>query len=204
MSAIPENHRNPTRSPWLRRSLLFCACTIVLLSLFPGLAAADETDIQAQQTKIRAAYLYHFLQLVKWPSEDSGASETAFSICIIGKDPFGDILEVVAKKKARGRDIVIRRLTDSHQLERCHILYISLALNAQVSEILKAADTQNVLTVSSSKDFAAKGGMIEFMTVADDSEGGSRVRFEINLAAARKQGFKINSKLLELATHVRQ
>ena len=205
MQAISETHRKPAGLPWLRQALSACLRVFLLLALLPGVVAAvDEAEIQAQQTKIRAAYLYHFLQLVKWPGEESGAAESTFTICIIGKDPFGDILEVVAKKKARGKDLAIRRLTDTRQFDHCHILYVSLALSAQVGEILKAAESQNVLTVSSSKDFAARGGMIGFVTVADESEGGSRVRFEINLEAARKRGFKINSKLLELATQVRQ
>lgn len=204
MQAISETHPKIATLPWFRQALSACLLAFLLLALFSGSTAAEEIEIQAQQNKLRAAYLYHFLQLVKWPGEDSGTTESTFTICIVGKDPFGDILEVVAKKKARGRDIAIRRLTETHQFDHCHILYISHSLNTQVSEILKATEAQNVLTVSNNKDFAARGGMIGFVTVAEESEGGSRVRFEINLAAARKHGFKINSKLLELATHVRQ
>lgn len=186
----------------LRQAVLACLSAVFLLHA--GAAVAEDAEVLAQQTKIRAAYLFHFLQLVKWPSEESGAAESPFNICIAGLDPFGELIEVVAKKKARGRNLVIRRLGDAQKFEQCHILYVSASKIAHLTEILKAAEKQEALTVSDCKDFAAKGGMIGFIVVPDDSEGGFRVRFEINLEAARKKGLMINSKLLELAAQVRQ
>lgn len=190
-----------------RAVIRFLLCRLLPL-FFSGLAFgtvhATDAESQAQQAKVSAAYLYHFLQLVKWPNEDSGSGETGFMVCLYGKDPFGEIIDTVARKKARGKEITVRRLAELHSAERCHLLYVGAVPASHLGEVLRAVDAAGVLTVSDSKDFVARGGMIGFVAVPDESEGGFRVRFEINLDAARKRGLKINSKLLELAIHVRQ
>lgn len=175
-------------------------CLLLLLALSP--VQASETDIQARQTQIRAAYLQHFLQLVNWPDEAGATPETPWVICVSGRDPFGDLLDTLARRKIRGRPLKIRRLGDSRQFDACHLLYITQRPPAQIDDILDRTGT--VLTVGDGRDFIARGGMIAFVNVADASDGGFRVRFEINLAAARQSGLQINAKLLELALRVVQ
>ena len=187
----------------VRLALLLKA--LVFLMLCSGLSArATDGELHAQQHKISAAYLYHFLQLVKWPDENGAAVEKAFNVCIFGRDPFGEVIDAIARKKARGREVAIRRIQEIKRVDDCHLLYVSSSHAADFSAVLKAVEGMGVLTVSDIRDFVAQGGMIGFVTVADESESGFRVRFEINLDVARKRGFKINSKLLELATYVRQ
>lgn len=183
-------------------SVLYRAALFLICAMSPLHAA--EADVQAQQTKISAAYLFHFLQLVKWPEEELANVERPFNLCIVGRDPFGEVIDAVARKKARGRELVIKRYSDIRRFDDCHLLFVSTSLNAHLPELLRVLEGQKVLTVSDIKDFAGAGGMIGFVSVADESESGFRVRFEINLEAARKKGLKINAKLLELATRVRQ
>jgi hypothetical protein len=61
-----------------------------------------------------------------------------------------------------------------------------------------SADRMPILTVSDAPGFVNRGGMIEFVL---DS---NRVRFEINLAAARAAGLNLSSELLRVATAVRK
>ena len=53
-----------------------------------------------------------------------------------------------------------------------------------------------MLTVSDMERFAHRGGIITLLTIQD------RIRFEINVEAARRSGVKISSKLLKLANIV--
>jgi len=53
-----------------------------------------------------------------------------------------------------------------------------------------------VLTVGETVDFLEVGGIINFIVEE------KKIRFEINVAAARKAGLKVRSKLLRLAKRV--
>ena len=62
-----------------------------------------------------------------------------------------------------------------------------------MDEVLSAVSGASVLTVADVPAFAAHGGMVGF------ASDGPRVRFEINLGHAERQGLKVSAKLLALA-----
>ena len=94
--------------------------------------------------------------------------------------------------------MVAKRLAAADEASGCRILFISSAKDSQLSEILTALGTSNVLTVSDMTGFTRRGGMIQF--VLDRN----RVRFEINLAAAQRAGLILSSELLKVAVAVRR
>ena len=59
-----------------------------------------------------------------------------------------------------------------------------------VIEYLKG---RHVLTIGETTDFARMGGVINFIRVKN------KIRFEINVAAAKQANLKISSKMLKLA-----
>ena len=90
----------------------------------------------------------------------------------------------------------IQVLQNSRNVRECHVLFISASHNIAMKDIQEALRRVPVLTVGESRDFAAQGGMIGF--VVEDS----RVRFEVNLQAAKQMRLNISSKLLSLAKKV--
>ena len=64
--------------------------------------------------------------------------------------------------------------------------------------ILAAGSDRSMLTVTEVLDLAAAGGMINF------TRRDNRVHFEVNLDAIDRAGLKICSKLLRVATIVRE
>jgi hypothetical protein len=72
-------------------------------------------------------------------------------------------------------------------------VFVSLSERKRAHAVLQAAEGGSVLTVGESEGFAAGGGMIEF------SVEESKVRMEINAAAAKRAGLHISAKLLSLA-----
>jgi hypothetical protein len=66
----------------------------------------------------------------------------------------------------------------------------------QSRRLVDALGGAPVLTVSDFNRFAALGGVVQFVY-----ENG-RLRFAINLAAMRRQGLRLSSKLLALASIV--
>lgn len=196
------------RFPLCRFRLNAAFGRILLLSLAMLLAGAGaragEQESQLQQNQLKVAYLYHFLQLVKWPGEDAVSADNSFVIGVVGKDPFAENLETLAKKKVRGRGIVIKRFADSGRLEPCHLLFVNLPGAGSLPEVLRKLEGSSTLTVSDMREFVGQGGMIGFVLAAAENEAGVKVRFEVNLEMARKKGLQVSSKLLELATYVKQ
>ena len=173
-------------------------------SVAGSVAYAGEQETQVQQNQIKVAYLYHFLQLVKWPGDEAAMPDAPFVLGIIGKDAFGENIEALAKKKVKGRGVVIKRFADVGHLEPCHLIFVSASSVGNLPEVLRKLEASNTLTVSDMREFVGQGGMIGFVLTGAESEGGVKVRFEINLEMARKKGLQVSSKLLELATYVRQ
>ncbi|MDX1483906.1 MAG: YfiR family protein [Alphaproteobacteria bacterium] len=153
-------------------------------------AAAGEPGAaeRVREYQIKAAFLYNFAILTEWPE---ARSDTAFRICVAGANPFGASLRALAGKKVKGRRIVPRQVTNLGEARRCDILFVETA--ADYGDLLEDLRDAPVLTVSSTPGFTRRGGIIGF-TVE-----GNRLRFEVNLTAARRAGVVLRSRLLRLA-----
>jgi hypothetical protein len=168
---------------WL---VLFC-----LLALLPvkARAAADSKEYQ-----IKAAFLLNFTKFVEWQPAAFASSTEPFNIGILGDDPFGPILDqTIQGETAKNRKIVILRSKHLDDLKNCHLLFISKSEKSRVTEILSGLEAKPVLKVSEIDAFAMKGGNINFYFDK------TKVRFEINPAAAQRCGLKISSELLSVA-----
>jgi hypothetical protein len=172
--------------------LLFAAATRFLPTL-----CAQTVRPTAQQ--VQAAYLYNFGKFVKWPATAVANQSETFTICVMGQDPLGDILEAnLANESIGGKPVTVRRLSKAQDSAICHILFIGGAEEKDLSTILAAIDDSSVLTVSDLPDFAKRGGMIQFLLQ------GNRVRFVINLESAGKSHLVMASDLLNVAVFVKK
>jgi hypothetical protein len=79
----------------------------------------------------------------------------------------------------------------------CQILFISASESPRLAPIIKGLDGRGVLTVSEIPKFLEAGGMLNLVL------SGNRVVFEANPRAAEHQGFRLSSKLLQLAVNLR-
>jgi len=169
---------------------------LLLLIIFSTVCLAAQP---APEYQIKAAFLYKFLLFAKWPADASNESETAITIGILGKDPFGDAFRPVEGQSVHGKTLTIRRFekgTPPDMLKACHLLFISASLKNDMEEIVASLRDYPVLTVSELKVFTQLGGMISFVTKKDT------VGFEINKRAAERVGIKLRSKLLRVATRI--
>jgi hypothetical protein len=162
------------------------------------------TILPAQQTKpneyqVKAAYLYNFARVVKWPAVIAAGKGDSFAVCVLGQDPFGSTLDsTLAGEALDGKPVVIRRIARPQDAADCRILFVSSTEEHHLKEILAAIEQASVLTVSDIPGFSRRGGIIEFI-----AEGG-RVRFEINLASAESARLVLSSELLKVAATVRR
>ena len=85
-------------------------------------------------------------------------------LCVLGKDPFGAIVDrVVVGKTINGRSLSIRRIKDIAPARSCHVLFVSESEDTRVSEITKATQAWGILTVSDLHRFSERGGIITFL-----------------------------------------
>jgi hypothetical protein len=143
--------------------------------------------------QVKAAFLYNFGKFVEWPAEP-GAPDGPFVITILGRDPFGGVLdETLHGKTIEGRDIAVRRAASADRVDHSQILFISDSERQRLPEIIASLGMRPVLTVGETSGFSEMGGVIGFQVEGD------RVRLEVNLAAARRCGLRISSDLLRIA-----
>ncbi len=163
-----------------------------MLLLAPPAISAPEDSLEAG---IKATYLYKMAPFVEWPGSAFKGETTPFVICVIGRDPFGPLLDrAVAGQRVGSHPIIVNRLAVAVHDSRCHIAYLGGSPTQGVKEALQLLDKAPVLTVTSGP---ATPGAVDFV-VTD-----GRVRFRIDNQAAADGGLSISSKLLSLALSVK-
>jgi hypothetical protein len=168
---------------------------VVVLAFGTAFQVRSES-LSAPEYKIKAAFLYNFAVLTRWPSNALESAKSPFVIGVYGKDPFGRVLEeTVRGKTIHGRKIEIARFKETNELSRCHLLFISLSEENQIQSILSSLGNRPVLTVSEIDRFNFHGGIIWL------KKEGAEIKFQIRLASARKSGLVLSSKMLRLSTN---
>lgn len=167
---------------------------LACLAPTPSGAAAGE----AAEYALKASYLYHIAAYVDWPEGQFGSPQAAFRLCVAGGDPFGPALEgAVRGRRIAGRDIELVRLGDGAPTAGCHLLFVAGG-SAFLARTLAAARGNPVLTVTEVGEAAQAAGIVNFV-IRDQ-----RLQFAIDPAAAAESRLAISSKLLALATNLRQ
>jgi hypothetical protein len=157
-----------------------------------SLAWGQMTGTNGYEVKI--AFLFNFAKFIDWPDSSFSSSQSPFTICVLGQDPFGNALDYTLLGKIIGvRPLVIRRLNDKAEARHCQMVFISTSERPHMAEIFGSLQGANVLLVGETEGFAVLGGTIEF--TSEDNH----VRFTINIDAADRSGLKFSSKLLALA-----
>jgi len=166
------------------------------VALLMGAASSAAAQSQADEYRVKAAFLFHFAQLVAWPP-DAVLSRKSFDLCTVGDDPFRGELESQVEGKAIGSQTMhVRHLKLTQDVRGCQMIFAGREEAKEISALLTLLGTAPVVTVGESDDFLLQGGIIRFCLEQN------RIRFEINLDAAEKAKLKISSRLLLLAKSV--
>jgi YfiR/HmsC-like len=162
--------------------------TLLLLASLP-LAAADRGEYE-----VKAAFLINFTHFVEFPA---GSQTGPFNLCVIGPDPFGDVLEkVVGNRMVGNQAIVIKRLASAAGGNVCAIAFVGDIDKQTLLKLSRNAELSHALTVGDSEKFAERYGVIGFVVE------NSRVGLVLNADRANQHGLKINSQLMRVAKPV--
>ena len=170
--------------------LLFLS--IHILFAFPKLYAAE---VESREYVLKAGFIYNFTKFIDWPRKIKTDIETdGYRFCVVGRDPFGEILERLAEKlKRKNKELIIVPGVSPEEISRCHILFIGKSEKARIDRILDWVDGSPVLVVGDTPGYAQKGVGINFFILEN------KIRFEINRSAVEKAGLQVSSELLNLA-----
>jgi hypothetical protein len=170
---------------------------LAFLTAFAGLAAPAWAA--ATEAELKAAFIYNFAKYVDWPAAVLDATPGVLTLCQVGeRDALFDALSDLDGKLVRNRGLRVRNVPRHDNLKNCLVVVLGDSEGASYEAVLKRLDGAPVLTVNGSERFLDAGGVISLV-----AEGG-KMRFDINLAAARHNNLVLSSNLLKLARQVRQ
>jgi hypothetical protein len=169
------------------------AVTALAFSNFTPRNAAGATESE-QPYRIKAAFLFNFASLVKWPDDSFSDPKSPFVICHFGGSQTRTLFDsAYSGRMVNGHPVEVRHLSDVGDVLGCHIFMITAERSEQAGGFINAASGKSILTIGETDNFARDGGVIGFYN------DGSKIRFEINLDAAKRAKLRISSRLLRLA-----
>ncbi|WP_146066691.1 YfiR family protein, partial [Candidatus Venteria ishoeyi] len=127
----------------------------LLLILVLTFASPSSSVLAANKDEYtnKARHLYQFARHIQWPRSST------LLVCVIGPDPFGKKLDQFLQgKRIGGRKLIPKRLSGSHQVSGCHMLFISGKLKSQQITKILTKTKGKIITVGEVPGFIQKGG----------------------------------------------
>lgn len=166
--------------------------------LVAAMATGAGVAAQPLETAVKAAFLPKFAPYAAWPSASVPPAGTPYVVCVVGHDPFGQLLdEAAAGQRRDSSPITVQRLSRIDGRSGCHIAYLGGSPAQPVAAALTALAGSPTLTVTDAR-VGRDRGMVHFELKS------GRVRFHIDDAAAARANLALSSKLLSLALSVKQ
>lgn len=187
-----------TRTHTRAAGFFHCTLALILAWIVVGTPSLHAQKSGPTENEVKSAYLYNFGKFVDWPAKATSVGG-GFTICVLGDDTFGSTLETtISGESINDKKVLVKRIAKLQDAVSCRILFISSSQQGRLKEILAELDNTSVLTVSDIPEFTRRGGMIQFVVEAN------RVRFEVNLASAERNGLTLSSQLLKVAINVKR
>jgi hypothetical protein len=172
----------------------------LLICLLKAFAAYSQTAESPVEYQVKAAFLLNFTKFIDWPAASFANTDSPITICILGKDPFGPVLdEIVQGETVNARKVTVQRISQppvsqAAGPQACHVVFVGEP-DKGISKTLSGMG-RGVLTVGEGDRFLHDGGMVAL--VVDNR----RVRFDINQTAATGAGLGLSARLLTVARAV--
>ena len=197
MDWASSSHSQPALS--VRRCLF--ALMLCVLPAGAGLLAFPSTlhaqTAEASEERVKAVYLYKFLNYVEWPASAFTGPAAPYHIGVIGDDLVANELAgIIAGKTVNNRPITSRRIAYGEPLTDVDVVFIGRGERARQAALLRQLRMQPALTVTETEGALEQGSMVNFRIVD------SRIRFEVSVDAAEQAGLKLSARLLGVAINV--
>lgn len=193
LKRLPD--RRWPRRAWLGQMLTGVACLACQAAF--GAAGVAARAVPDMERKIKAAFLYKFLDYTEFPAAAFADAAAPLVIGVLAADDVAEELgRIVARRNVQSRTVAVRTLRDNEMASGVHLLFVGGSDAARVRGVLKALPSAPLLLVTEAENGLQQGSVINFKVVDE------RVRFDVSLEAADKNGIKLSSRLLTVASHV--
>jgi len=170
------------------------AVMFILIAVAPRGFSADAPPMTEQQVKARC--LLNFAKYIDWPSNAASTNITLRIGCVAEGKILDSLKEAAEGKLIGERKVQVVAADAPEAWAGCDILFVNSSERKRLPQILNRLKDLPVLVVGESDQFLQQGGAVNLLK----KEG--KVRFEINVDAARAAHLQISSKLLTLADNV--
>lgn len=175
-----------TRARAGRRVGAVAAAALLVCAPPPGARAGGP----ASEAELQVALAYVVLKFVQWP----GGAEGPMALCALDAPGFAEVARAeLEDRPVGGRPLRVREARDLADARSCEVVFVGAAGPHDLERAAFLLAEAGVVTFGHGEGLGASG--IQFNFYAD----GGRLRLEVNLAAARRAGVKVSSKLLALA-----
>ncbi|HYD39887.1 MAG TPA: YfiR family protein [Anaeromyxobacter sp.] len=167
-------------------------CAAALAALFAAGPCVARAEEKPSEYAVKAAFLRSAVRLVDWPAE----RRVPLEVCVLGEDPFGATLDAIAGT-AGDLSLEVQRHADARAARACEVVFVAASERGRLRAVLAVLAGSGALTVGDTEGFAAQGVILNFYL------DGSKVRFEVNVDAARAAGVALQPRLVSLGRVVR-
>lgn len=171
----------------------------VLISLAAALPASAQT---IPEPEWKSAFLCNLFldRYAAWPKESRPAAGAKWKLGILGKDPLGESLDGLVKKKAaQGLGIEVLRSDQVSDLAGCNVVFVADSEKANAKAVLQAFEGKAAILVGESPGFAELGGLLNFYK--EKTGGDTYIKPELNQDALKrieKKGIQLQGSFLAL------
>ena len=121
-------------------------------ALVACLTAGGPARAQPTEEAVQATFLPKFARYVAWPPARQVGPGLPFQLCVIGRDPYGRMLDTAAAaEQIDGHGVAVRRLPDERGAGACHLAFVQGRQPADTGRLLLALRTQPILTVTTAQ-----------------------------------------------------
>ena len=182
--------------PWPGRRR--CALALFSAALVAGAPVwAQHGASLSLERKVKAAFLYKFLGYTEFPPAVLGEPGAPVAIGVLGADDLAaELMQIVSRRTIQGRPITVKVFREHESPAGVHLLFVGGGDAWRVRNVLRSLQPAPMLLVTEAEDALRHGSVINFRIVEE------RVRFDVSLEAADKNGIKLSSRLLTVANQV--
>lgn len=185
-------------------ALMCCAALGAALCASAAIVAPARAQVQNAGTgstlerRVKAAFLYKFLGYAEFPPGAFLDGASPVTIGVVGADDLAaDLARVVAGRSVNNRPVQVRILRENDVQVPLHLLFVGGMDPLRVGRTVHQASAA-MLVVTECEDGLRQGSVINFRVIDE------RVRFDVSLDAAERNGIKLSSRLLTVANRVQK
>ncbi len=152
-------------------------------------------NASSSESAIKVAVLGKFAHFVK---QKNPTKNENFVIVVFKDENLGTLMKKkYANKQINKKNVTVELLTDIEKIQRPDLLYVGDISQDEQAHVIAYAYKKSLFSVSSQSGFAQRGGILQLYFLSQ------KIRFKINLSAAKKSNLKISASLLSIATLVK-